>query len=84
MNYIITQITPVSWDVYNESNETLYRVDNVYSEKNVNKYVCNCPHYYYRLRGSGGQCKHILMVKEKINASVNRKSSRIVPELFGF
>lgn len=61
MDYIVTQITPDSWDVYNESSEIRYRVDKAYY-----KFTCNCPHYHFRLRGSGSHCKHIEMVKEVV------------------
>ena len=56
-NYLITRVTPFSWDVYNESNQTRYRVD-----KRKSYYECNCPHWYYRLRVWKGKCKHIVMV----------------------
>ncbi len=28
------------------------------------RYACNCPHFFYRLRGTGKECKHIRYVKE--------------------
>lgn len=50
-----------SWDVYNERTEHLYRV-----ECRNEKWQCNCPHWYHRLRKTGGACKHIDVVKQQL------------------
>lgn len=59
-DYIVTQISDGSFDVYNEAKGILYRVD-----KKVKRWSCNCPHWHFRLRLYGANCKHIDLVKEQ-------------------
>lgn len=54
--YVVTWVTPTSWDVYNEANLNIYRVDLNATNK---RWACNCPQWYFRLRYSNTHCKHI-------------------------
>ena len=59
--YIVTPHYDDSWDVYNDEKGSLYRVN----KREGGKFVCNCPHWYYRLRVTRGQCRHIQAVKRE-------------------
>jgi hypothetical protein len=59
--YIVTSHTDYDHDVYNEVNGALYQV-----LRETRRWSCTCPHFIFRLRKAGGECKHITLVKETI------------------
>ncbi len=56
-DYIVTKHDN-SYDVWRDGLTEPYRTKLVPRE-------CNCPHWLYRLRHSGGTCKHHRLIKEK-------------------
>jgi hypothetical protein len=48
-----------TYEVESKSSGKFWKVD-------LSKNLCNCPHFLFRLRKFGGECKHIKAVKELV------------------
>jgi hypothetical protein len=44
----------------------------------LKKKLCSCPHFMYRLRAQGGECKHIKAVRDWVSSQVEKKGKGIL------
>ena len=54
----------------------VYTVESLDFQDGIQKWVCSCPHWIFRVSKTGGRCKHILFVVQH-----NKEQERLQEEM---